>query len=203
MKAKLSTTLFSASLCAVGIATAHAAPPGTLGGDAAPQAWERCQQEPACRDGTRARFDARFKRLDADGDGGVSKAEAEKGAPHLAEHFAEIDANQDGKLTPDEMRSAMSVRRAHCKQDPERCRTEMKQRFESAWKRADTDGDGMLSRLEAEQGLPRLARHFDRVDTDRDGRITLAEVEAARARHPHPRQAPQPDATSSSTPQGG
>jgi hypothetical protein len=79
----------------------------------------------------------------------------------------------------------------------------MKQRFEAAWKRADMDGDGALSKGEAAQGMPRIARHFDQVDSDRDGRITLAEMDAARARHPHPRRLPKPDPTLSSTPQGG
>jgi EF-hand domain pair/EF hand len=203
MKGKFSKTLLAASLCALGLASASAAPTGSPDGDPTPQARERrCKQDPAaCREQAQGRFEARFKQLDTDGDGTVSKTEADNGPPHLAEHFEEIDTNKDGKLTADEMKNAMRARMAHCKQDPEKCRAEMKQRFEAAWKRADTDGDGTLSKAEAAQGMPRLARHFDQIDTDRDGRITLAEMDAARARHPHPRRVPKPDASPSSAPQ--
>lgn len=191
MKARLSKTLLAASLCALGIANAGAASTGASGDGPAPQAREQ----------VRTHFDARFKQLDTDGDGNVSKAEAEKGAPHLGGRFGEIDTNQDGKLTPDEMQGAMRARRARYEQDPGRCQAQMKQRFESAWKRADTDGDGALSKSEAEQGMPRLARHFDQIDTSHDGSITLAEVDAARARHPHPRGLPKPAAAPSPVPQ--
>lgn len=42
------------------------------------------------------------------------------------------------------------------------------------FKRADTNGDQRLSRDEAKQ-VPSLAQHFDRLDTDKDGSLTLAE----------------------------
>jgi hypothetical protein len=51
-------------------------------------------------------------------------------------------------------------------------------RFERL-KQADVNGDGMLSRSEA-QALPRLAERFDVVDADRDGQLTRAEMRAAR-----------------------
>jgi Ca2+-binding EF-hand superfamily protein len=201
MRAKLSKTFLAAGLYTLGLAAANAAPDAAPGSDTAPQAG--CKHERgASGEHGRARFDARFKQLDTDSDGSVSKAEADKGAPHFAERFDEIDANKDGKLTLEEMRSAMHARMAQCKQDPDRCRAAMKERFEAAWKRADTDDDGMLSKAEAEQGMPRLARLFDQVDTDRDGRITLAEMDAARARQPHPRRMPKPDAAPPAKPQG-
>ena len=46
-----------------------------------------------------------LKKLDTDGDGRISKAEAQA-APRLAEHFDEIDANKDGFITTDEMKAA-------------------------------------------------------------------------------------------------
>ena len=48
-----------------------------------------------------------------------------------------------------------------------------------AWENADTNGDGVLSREEA-QRMPRLARHFDAIDSDSDGAITGGEVRAWR-----------------------
>ena len=47
-----------------------------------------------------------FKRLDTDGDGRISLAEAQASAPRLAEHFSQIDANADGFITPEELQAA-------------------------------------------------------------------------------------------------
>ncbi|MEO8386368.1 MAG: EF-hand domain-containing protein [Betaproteobacteria bacterium] len=41
----------------------------------------------------------------------------------------------------------------------------------------DKDGDGKLSRAEA-AALPRLAKHFDEIDTNKDGFITKEEMKA-------------------------
>ena len=68
-----------------------------------------------------------------------------------------------------EMKARMEQRREQCKANPETCRQEMQERREGHFKRADTDGNGMLSRTEAEKAMPRLARHFDQIDTNRDG----------------------------------
>ena len=46
--------------------------------------------------------------------------------------------------------------------------------------RVDANGDGIITREEA-QVHPRLATHFDAADTNRDGRLEGAEVEAGRA----------------------
>lgn len=43
---------------------------------------------------------------------------------------------------------------------------------------ADANGDGMISRAEA-QALPRLAKHFDQIDADRNGQVTAEEMKAA------------------------
>jgi Ca2+-binding EF-hand superfamily protein len=43
---------------------------------------------------------------------------------------------------------------------------------------ADTNGDGMISREEA-KALPRLAKHFDAIDADKNGQITAEEMGAA------------------------
>ena len=153
MKAYFSKALLAASIGALGLATASAVSAEPPAQDPAPQGWGRCEQNPATwRDQARARSEARFKQLDTDSDGTVSKAEAEKGPPHLAEQFDEVDANKDGKLSQDEMRNARRARMAQCKEDPEKCRAEMKQRFETAWKRADTDGDGTLSKARGRAG---------------------------------------------------
>jgi Ca2+-binding EF-hand superfamily protein len=48
------------------------------------------------------------------------------------------------------------------------------------WKEADTDKDGKISRAEAEAASPRMAQGFARVDKDNDGQLTTEEMQAAR-----------------------
>jgi Ca2+-binding EF-hand superfamily protein len=44
---------------------------------------------------------------------------------------------------------------------------------------SDTNQDGRLTQLEARNGgMTRIAANFSRVDTDRDGYVTLAQLEA-------------------------
>lgn len=47
---------------------------------------------------------------------------------------------------------------------------------------ADTDRDGKIDRQEATEKLPQIARHFNGVDTNQDGFISLEELQAAQAR---------------------
>jgi len=44
------------------------------------------------------------------------------------------------------------------------------------FKAADLNGDGKLTREEAEKGLPRVAMVWDKVDVDRRGYITLEQL---------------------------
>ena len=44
-------------------------------------------------------------------------------------------------------------------------------------KAADKDGDGKINRAEA-VALPRIAKHFDEIDTNKDGFITREEMKA-------------------------
>ena len=48
----------------------------------------------------------KFKDADRNGDGSLDLAEAQTGMPRLAERFATVDANNDGMVTPDELRAA-------------------------------------------------------------------------------------------------
>ena len=49
-------------------------------------------------------------------------------------------------------------------------------------KAADKDGDGKISRAEA-VALPRLAKHFDEIDTNKDGFLSKEELKASREKH--------------------
>lgn len=55
------------------------------------------------------KFEAKFKAADKDGDGALSKDEAQAAKmPHIVKDFDAIDANKDGKVTPDELRAFMA-----------------------------------------------------------------------------------------------
>ncbi len=112
-----------------------------------------------------------FKKADADGNGMLSRAEVEKSLPKLARQFDAIDANRDGNLAPEEIRAWSRARRGHRRESA-------RARFQEYFNKADTDGDGALSRAEAEQGMPRIARKFDAIDANRDGKVTQDEMRA-------------------------
>lgn len=52
------------------------------------------------------------------------------------------------------------------------------QKMQQRLKAADKDGDGKISKSEAEASLPRLAKHFDQIDTNKDGFLTRDEMHA-------------------------
>lgn len=79
-----------------------------------------------------------------------------------------------------ELRARMEQRREQCKANPEQCRKERQARMVERFRNADADGNGALSRAEAEKGMWRMVRHFDTIDANRDGQITMDEVMAAR-----------------------
>lgn len=83
-----------------------------------------------------------------------------------------------------EVKARTEQRRAQCQADPAQCRQERAALADERFRKSDADGNGMLSRAEAEKGMPRLARQFDVVDANRDGQLSREEMRAARkARH--------------------
>lgn len=112
---------------------------------------------------------AHFSKADANRDGKLSRAEVERAMPHLSGSFASIDTDKDGQLSRRELRA---WKKAH--------RGERQAKAAQRFRHADTDGDGAISRAEAEQHAPRLARRFDRIDGNRDGKLTPDELRAYR-----------------------
>ena len=110
-----------------------------------------------------------FKKADTDGNGTLSRAEAEKGMPGLAKKFDQIDTNKDGQLSRDELKA---FKKAH--------KGDRKAKADERFKHADTNGDGKISKAEAEKGAPRLAKKFDAIDTNKDGQLTQEELRAYR-----------------------
>lgn len=125
----------------------------------------------AAAGGRNARLTEQFRRADADRSGTLSRAEAEHGAPLLAKQFDAIDANRDGQISAEEIRaSRRAVRMGRGAKGGSK--------FDHYFARADSDADGVLSRAEAERGLPRVAKKFERIDRDGDGRLTREEMQA-------------------------
>lgn len=106
--------------------------------------------------------------VDANKDGIVSREEA-KDHPRLAGSFDAWDKNKDGSLDETEMTAHREAMRA-----------EMRAKVHERLKAADTDGDGSLSRKEVEASMPGLAAKFDRMDADKDGKISRDEMHGFR-----------------------
>lgn len=60
---------------------------------------------------------------------------------------------------------------------PEAPKGERAHKMHDRIKAADKDGDGKISRAEA-VALPRIAKHFDEIDTNKDGFVTKEELKA-------------------------
>ena len=59
-------------------------------------------------------------------------------------------------------------------------RAEARARADERWKSADTNGDGAISREEAQASMPRMAENFDKLDANSDGKIERSEMHQAR-----------------------
>lgn len=121
---------------------------------------------------------AGFARLDANKDGFVDRAEADRaqsaavsGAQaryrqRRSSLFARIDTNKDGTISRAEFEGAGAPRAPAPGTNP--------------WlNNNDTDRNGRVALSEA---LAQSTQRFDRLDTNKDGRVTDAEVRAAQAR---------------------
>lgn len=118
-----------------------------------------------------------IERLDADGDGRISRAEVEaapagRGARpnRWLQHFDAIDANRDGQVVRTEFNAW---------QDRQRSEREaaMRKRFDERFAAADLNRDGKLSRVEADEKMPHLAQRFAWMDDNRDGFLSRAELQ--------------------------
>lgn len=98
------------------------------------------------------------------GEATVARADEEARA---GERFAALDTDKDGAITGGELEAAMSQRNA---QGPGRGGFGLR--------RTDTDGDGKITR---EEYVTAQLRRFDMQDADRNGQLTKAERDAARA----------------------
>lgn len=112
-----------------------------------------------------------FSAMDANHNGVVTKKEFD--AFH-ALHFKAMDTNHDGKLSNDEL----AVFEGGYTQPADMGDHLITKRFEQS----DTNHDGGLSREEA-KSTQMILQHFDELDTDKNGLVTLDEIRAMMAGH--------------------
>lgn len=109
-----------------------------------------------------------FKKADLNNSGGLSRVELDKTGPEqyraIKKYFDRMDANKDGQVTPKEYAAHMQKQR---------------DAWLASFKTADLDDSGGLSRLELDKTrpnqFPALKKQFDRMDTNKDGQISVAE----------------------------
>lgn len=125
----------------------------------------------------------RFAKLDTDGNGSVTRAEFDAKA---ADRFARLDGNRDGFVTKVEMAAhheAMKAKRAERAEKRGGDHAAHAKHGDRAGKhgdhfaRRDADNDGRLSLAEFQAGG---TKRFERLDADKNGTVTRAEMDQAR-----------------------
>ncbi len=104
-----------------------------------------------------------FQQADKDHDGTLDREEA-KAMPRVEKNFDAIDKDKDGTVSLAEIHAFMKVEKQA-----------MHDKAAAAFKSADKDHDGTLDKEEA-KAMPRVAKNFDKIDANKDGKVTLDEI---------------------------
>ncbi|WP_169337232.1 EF-hand domain-containing protein [Psychromonas ossibalaenae] len=150
------------------------------------------------RDDVQGRLLANFDQIDTDGSGMISQAEFETfkserkgkgGKHHKRQTFAQLDSNNDGQLSKDDLQGRLlanfdqidtdgsgMISQAEFEAFKSECKGKGgKHHKRQTFAQLDSNSDGQLSKDDL-QG--RLLADFDNIDTDGSGMISQAEFEA-------------------------
>lgn len=113
-------------------------------------------------------------------------------AQKMAVHFAEMDANNDGRVTQDEMKAhhKMRAKAADKNGDDKINLKEFKshavKRAEAKFARLDRNGDGFLTDADRPDHSNKMGdRMFKRMDKNGDGALSLDEMQSMRHHRGH------------------
>jgi Ca2+-binding EF-hand superfamily protein len=115
--------------------------------------------------------DDKFKMMDTNGDGSISRAEHASGAQSM---FGKMDANADGTVSATEMEAGMTEKKSSKLKFWEKKDKDAMSASEKI-SMIDTNGDGQISRAEHEAGSEKM---FTKMDTNDDGSLSKDECEA-------------------------
>jgi Ca2+-binding EF-hand superfamily protein len=187
-----------------GVAIAQAPQPTPAPAPVAPMAAHPTMQLPQTRDEVVAKVREHFAQMDVNRDGFVTRDEmqgmrGERRAKRMAMRgaapdatrggaFERLDTNRDNMISREEFTSHRAMRAEHAGKRGER----MAMRGHGMMmRRADADKDGRVSLAEAQAAA---VQHFDKVDINRDGRITPEERQQMRHQRIQQRAARTPKA---------
>ncbi len=113
-----------------------------------------------------------FEKADTNQDGKITRAEAKQMHDR---HFAQVDTNQDGAITKEEAKAAWERMRAERKQ----ARSERKAKRGGDPKGKDRAKKGQAHAHHGPRGKGKSmgAKFFERMDANKDGKITRAEAD--------------------------
>lgn len=129
---------------------------------------------PGARRGGGGMGERMMARVDTNGDGLISKAE---NRAMVEARFARMDADKDGTVEAGEGRKSMGKGKGKWKRSGEGRGPGGPGGPAMAMKKADTNGDGAISKAEFDA---MSAQRFAKLDTNKDGKIDATEMQAQR-----------------------